>query len=188
MKRLAVGLHHQECGRDFCTGPRLWSCDIVEMEVNDPPADPRDSEIEDWSHPPMAQQTFLPGSDAFAATAAPDGRYGAFFDDDGESAYFYALDLDSDDLILDAVRVYDTFRHPHRRRHASLSIEWSPNGRKCALLLDGMPQAAFDFEARRGFSRKGLQSSVRPSRNSWPASDHTWSDAVVDWLDLRKSA
>ena len=136
----------------------------------------------------MAQHRFLPGNDAFAATAAPDGRFGAFFDDDGESAYFYALDLDSDDLILDAVRVYDSFRHPHRKRHASLSIEWSPDGRKCALLLDGVPEAAFDFEARRGFSRKGLISSVRPSRNSWPASDHSWSESVVDWLDLRKSA
>jgi len=73
----------------------------------------------------MSQQNFLPGNDAFAATAAPDGRYGAFFDDDGESAYFYALDLDSDDLILDAVRVYDAVRYPHRKRHSSLSIEWS---------------------------------------------------------------
>jgi len=136
----------------------------------------------------MSQQNFLPGNDAFAATAAPDGRYGAFFDDDGESAYFYALDLDSDDLILDAVRVYDAVRYPHRKRHSSLSIEWSPSGRQCALLLDGMPQAAFDFEVRRGFSRNNDPVPVRPGRNSWPASDHTWSDAAVDWLDLRKSA
>lgn len=136
----------------------------------------------------MAQQTFRPGNDAFAATAAPDGRFGAFFDDDGESAYFYALDLDSDDLILDAVRVYESVRYAHRRRHSSLSIEWSPDGRKCALLLDGVPQAAFDFEARRGFSRNTAPAAVRPSRNSWPASDHAWDDNVVDWLDLRKSA
>lgn len=136
----------------------------------------------------MALQSFLPGNDSFAATAAPDGRYGAFFDDDGESAYFYALDLDSDDLILDAVRVYDAIRYPHRKRHSSLAIEWSPDGRKCALLLDGVPQAAFDFEAKRGFSRNRLPAPYRPGRNSWPASDHAWSDAVVDWLDLRKSA
>jgi hypothetical protein len=136
----------------------------------------------------MAQQTFLPGNDAFTATAAPDGRFGAFFDDDGESAYFYALDLDSDDLILDAVRVYDTTRTPNRKRHTKLSIEWSPDGHKCALLLDGIPEAAFDFQACRGFSRKGLPSAVRPTRNSWPASDHAWSEAIVDWLDLRKSA
>jgi hypothetical protein len=136
----------------------------------------------------MARQNFLPGNDAFAATAAPDGRYGAFFDDDGESAYFYALDLDSDDLILDAVRVYEVARYPHRKRHSTLSIEWSPDGRKCALLLDGTPQAAFDFEARRGYSRNNDPVPVRPSRNSWPSSDHTWSDAVVDWLDIRRTA
>jgi hypothetical protein len=136
----------------------------------------------------MAQQIFLPGNDLFAATAAPDGRYGAFFDDDGEAAYFYALDLDSDDLILDAVHVYDAANRPRHRRHASLSIVWSPDGHKCALLLDGAPQAAFDFEARRGFSRTRLQAPVRHNRSSWPASDHSWSDDAVDWLDLRKSA
>jgi hypothetical protein len=136
----------------------------------------------------MARQNFLPGSDLFAATAAPDGRYGAFFDDDGESAYFYALDLDSDDLILDAVRVYDARGRAGRKRHSSLAIVWSPNGRKCALLLDGAPEAAFDFEAQRGFSHNSGPAPVRPGRNSWPAADHTWSDAAIDWLDLRKSA
>lgn len=136
----------------------------------------------------MAQQTFLPGNDAFAATAAPDGRFGAFFDDDGEAAYFYALDLDSDDLILDAVLVYAMPRAARSRRHTSLSIEWSPDGHKCALLLDGVPQAAFDFEAQRGFSRNRLPAPGRPGRTSWPASDHAWSETAVDWLDLRKSA
>ncbi|HUB20649.1 MAG TPA: DUF2251 domain-containing protein [Acidobacteriaceae bacterium] len=136
----------------------------------------------------MAQQSFLPGNDLFAATAAPDGRYGAFFDDDGESAFFYALDLDSDDLILDAVHVYDAASHPQRKRHSSLSIEWSPDGRKCALVLDGVPQAAFDFEAQRGFSRNQRPTPMRPGRNSWPATDHTWHDDAVDWLQLPKSA
>jgi hypothetical protein len=136
----------------------------------------------------MAQQIFLPGNDNFAATAAPDGRYGAFFDDDGESAWFYALDLDSDDLILDAVHVYNAATFPARRRHTSLSIVWSLDGRKCALLLDGEPQAAFDFNAQRGFSRTRGPAPVRHNRCGWPTSDHAWSDAAVDWLDLRKSA
>jgi hypothetical protein len=137
----------------------------------------------------MAQQTFLPGNDSFAATAAPDGRFGAFFDDDGESAWFYALDLDSDDLILDAVHVYDANAMGARRRHTALSIVWSPDGHKCALLLDGLPRAAFDFEARRGVTH----STIHPGgpehvRGLWRNRDHRWSDSAVDWLDLRKSA
>src|ERR1700689_2325696 len=122
--------------------------------------------------PPMAHQSFLPGNDLFAATAAPDGRYGAFFDDDGESAYFYALDLDSDDLILDAIHVYDAASFPNRKRHASLSIVWSPEGHQCALLIDGEPQAAFDFELQRGFSRTRVATPLRKNRSIWPASDH----------------
>jgi hypothetical protein len=139
----------------------------------------------------MARQTFLPGSDLFTATAAPDGRYGAFFDDDGDTACFYALDLDSDDLILDAVHVYDASGYSSRKRHTSLSIVWSPDGHKCALLLDGLPQAAFDFEARRGYARTQVRPSARTARQargSWPLSDHAWSDDAIDWLDLRKSA
>jgi len=136
----------------------------------------------------MAKQTFLPGNDSFAATAAPDGRYGAFFDDDGESAYFYALDLDSDDLILDAVHVYNVASMTGRKRHTSLSILWSPDGRKCALLLDGEPQAAFDFEAKRGFGRTSQPRRPEHVRGSWRNIDHRWSDSAVDWLELRKSA
>lgn len=136
----------------------------------------------------MAQQTFLPGTDSFAATAAPDGRYGAFFDDDGESAFFYALDLDSDDLILDAVHVYDAAALVNRRRHSSLAIVWSPDGHKCALLLDGYPQAAFDFPAQRGFSRAHPTNSPGHARGSWRNSDHRWSETAVSWLGLRRSA
>jgi len=137
----------------------------------------------------MAHQTFLPGNDSFAATAAPDGRYGAFFDDDGESAFFYALDLDSDELILDAVHVYDVAAIAGRKRHTSLDIVWSPDGHKCALLLDGRPRAAFDFEARRGFTHSIMHpGGPEHVRGLWRNPDHRWSDSAIDWLELRKSA
>jgi hypothetical protein len=106
----------------------------------------------------MAHQSFLPGNDLFAATAAPDGRYGAFFDDDGESAYFYALDLDSDDLILDAIHVYDAASFPNRKRHASLSIIWSPDGHQCAL------KCSVVFPAPVSLLRSARTAAAGPSR------------------------
>jgi hypothetical protein len=56
------------------------------------------------------------------------------------------------------------------------------------LLIDGEPQAAFDFEIQRGFSRTRVATPIRKSRGSWPASDHDWSDAAIAWLDLRRTA
>ena len=43
-----------------------------------------------------------------------------------------------------------------------LSIVWSPDGHKCALLLDGHPQAAFDFIAQRGYCAPACR--LRPAR------------------------
>jgi len=136
----------------------------------------------------MAQQTFQPGRNVFVVNDSPCGPYSAFFDDDGEAGYFYAVDLTSDTLILDVVPVYEAAGVSEPDRKSSLSIVWSADGRKCALLIDGSPQAAFDFGAQRGFSRAGEPMTFRQNRGSWPRSDHRWSEAAVTWLGIRRSA
>jgi hypothetical protein len=136
----------------------------------------------------MAQQVFQPGRNVFVVNDSPGGPYSAFFDDDGEAGYFYAVDLTADELILDVVPVYDLGSISDSSRKASLSIVWSADGQKCALLLNGAPQAAFDFAAQRGFSRTRAPRTFKQNQGSWPHSEHTWSDAAVAWLGLRKSA
>ena len=39
----------------------------------------------------MAEQTFQPGDNSFLASDAPGHKHGAFFEDDGETGYFYAV-------------------------------------------------------------------------------------------------
>ena len=136
----------------------------------------------------MAQQVFQPGRNVFVVNDSPGGPYSAFFDDDGEAGYFYAVDLTADELILDVVPVYEAGSITDSSRKASLSIVWSADGQKCALLINGSPHAAFDFAAQRGFSRTRAPRTFKQNQGSWPHSDHTWSDSAVAWLGLRKTA
>jgi hypothetical protein len=136
----------------------------------------------------MAQQTFHPGRNVFVVNDSPGGPYSAFFDDDGEAGYFYAVDLTADNLILDVLPIYDVRSAPDRLRRASLSIVWSPDGQKCALLINGNPHAVFDFAARRGYSRAPMPRTFQQKRGIWPSTDHAWSDDAVAWLGIRKSA
>ena len=112
---------------------------------------------------PASHQTFRSGRNVFVVNDSPAGPYSAFFDDDGEAGYFYAVDLTSDDLILDVLPVYDLRSPGGPKRPASLSIVWSPDGQKCALLINGTPHAAFDFAAQRGYSRARMPTASAPN-------------------------
>src|SRR5678815_4002694 len=102
----------------------------------------------------MDEQTFQVGSEVFVAQDAPDGRYSAFFEDDGETGFFYAVDLgQADNMILDAVHIYNVANVVDRDRPSTLSIVWSEDGLRCALLINSSPHAAFDFAVKRGYCR-----------------------------------
>jgi hypothetical protein len=131
----------------------------------------------------MDEQTFQVGSDVFVAEDAPDGRYSAFFEDDGETGYFYAVDLSrQDNMILDAVHIYNVANVMDRDRPSTLSIVWSEDGSKCALLINGYPHAAFDFASKRGYCRTNFPNFPDEAEGNWSKSDHSWSDDAVAWL------
>jgi hypothetical protein len=131
----------------------------------------------------MLKQTFLPGDKTFAAEDAPGGQYSAFFEDVGETGYFYAVDLNQPDtMILDAVHIYNVANVLDRDRPSTLSIVWSDDGIKCALLINSYPHAAFDFAAKRGFCRTNFPNFSASAPHGWTSSDHSWSDDPVAWL------
>ena len=101
----------------------------------------------------MSEKSFQPGDKTFLAEDAPAGQYSAVFEDDGETGYFYAVDLArSDKTILDAVHVYNVASVVDRERPSALSIVWSDDGPKWALLINSHPHAAFDFAAKRAIA------------------------------------
>ena len=131
----------------------------------------------------MAEQTFQPGDCVLLLCDAPGGSVSASFEDDGETGYFYAIDLTrTDNMILDAVHVYNVTNVSDRDRPLTVSIEWSEDGFKCALLINGYPHAAFDFSAQRGFCRTNFPNFPSQSPGCWLSSDHSWSEDAVAWL------
>ena len=72
------------------------------------------------------KNTFRVGTAFLIQKDSPRGRYSAFFEDDGETGYFYALDLErSADMILDAVHIYNVATVVERQESSMLSIVWS---------------------------------------------------------------
>jgi hypothetical protein len=130
----------------------------------------------------LIEQTFQVGSGVLATEDAPDGRYCAFFEDDGETGYFYAVDPNPDTKILDAVHIYNVATVVDRDRPSTLRIVWSEDGTKCALLINGYAHAAFDFGAKRGYCRTNFPNLPDRDKSSWLSSDHSWTEDAVAWL------
>ena len=124
-----------------------------------------------------AQQMIVAGEKSFVDSTSPANSFATFFEDDGDTGYFYAVQRRGTDLsILFALHVYNVRSIPERERPRQLSILWSRDGLKSALLLDGSPRAVFDFAAKHGY----CHSDVPPSREGWNGRE--WSDAAMELL------
>lgn len=131
----------------------------------------------------MPDQTFRPGDETYFASDSLTPPHSASFEDDGETGYFYALDLTrSENMILDALHIYNVANILDPDRTSTLAIIWSSGGTKCALLINGYPHAAFDFVARRGYCRTNFPNVPNTSPLSWENSNHQWSDEAIEWL------
>ena len=127
--------------------------------------------------------TFKPGDKSFMAEDSPNGQFSAFFEDEGDTGYFYAADLSkTDEAILDAVHIYNVANVVDKDRPSSLEIVWSSDGLKCALLINGFTHAAFDFVAKRGYCRTNFPNFPGQTKEGWTQSDHRWSDDALSWL------
>jgi len=133
------------------------------------------------------EETILVGAPTIIPHDSPDGRHSAFFEDDGDTGYFYALDLSrSADKILDAVHIYNVANVVDRERASRVNIVWSGDGSKCALLINDYPHAVFDFFGRRGYCRTNFPNFRNAEDCSWAKDDHSWSDEAVAWLRPEK--
>lgn len=131
----------------------------------------------------MTEEKLLVGRPEIFPCDSPDGRHSAFFEDDGETGYFYALDLSrTPDRILDAVHIYNVANVVDRDRPSKVDIVWSEDGSKCALLINAHIHAVFDFTARRGYCRTNFANFKDPEDGSWTTRDHAWSEDAVSWL------
>jgi hypothetical protein len=63
----------------------------------------------------MQEKEWIPGEDLFLESFSPESRMGVVFEDDGDTAYFYAVEKDEEGnglRVLDALFIYQTDESP----------------------------------------------------------------------------
>jgi hypothetical protein len=136
----------------------------------------------------MQSLTFSPGA-AFLSVDSTIPPWTVVFEDEGVAGYFYACDRTStthDDSILDAMLIYNVsalnrsdeeLKRPTPERIAT--VEWSKDGLRAALYLDGIPQALYDFGTRAGYCRMDFPNFMEENGDTWRKSTHAWSEDAM---------
>ena len=128
----------------------------------------------------MQEQDWVPGQDLFIESFSPESRYGVVFEDDGEAAYFYAVERDSEGAgvrVLDALHIHES-EDKAGAKPSPLKIVWSRDWMKCALVIDGYCHALFDFEAHGGYNINEFP----PPNDFWSKGDRKLSDELIQKL------
>jgi hypothetical protein len=103
----------------------------------------------------MQHKTWLAGQDTFIESLSPENNYGVVFEDDGETAYFYALERDPanpEPRILDALHIHQSEARDVEATPQNLMIIWSRDWMKAALVIDGRCHGLFDFTVQGGYN------------------------------------
>jgi hypothetical protein len=136
----------------------------------------------------MQSLTFTPGR-TFLSSDSPVVPWTVVFEDEGVAGYFYACDRSQpkhEESILDAMLIYNVsalaasdaeLKRPTSERIAS--VEWSRDGLKAVLYLDGFAQALYDFGARCGCCRMNFPNFLEDQGDVWRRNSHAWSDGAL---------
>jgi hypothetical protein len=140
----------------------------------------------------MHSLTFTPGR-AFLSSDSPAVPWTVVFEDEGVAGYFYACDRSQqkhDESILDAMLIYNVdalaasdakLERPTAERIAT--VEWSRDGLKAVLYLDGAAQGLYDFGARCGYCRMNFPNFLGDQGDTWQRDSHAWSDAALQQFE-----
>ena len=126
-----------------------------------------------------AEENFVVGKDAYVSSKSPTTDYGVFFEDDGDTGYFYGMDLSLEtNQILDALHIYNVASVVDKEIPSVARIEWSGDGSKAALFINGYAHAVFDFSGKRGYCRTNFPSP----ETKWTRFGHEWCDSALEWF------
>jgi hypothetical protein len=144
----------------------------------------------------MQEQDWVAGQDLFIESFSPENHFGVVFEDDGEAAYFYAIEKDEQGegmRILDALHIYESAARDERKdagdpplgpkkdlpaKAADLKIVWTRDWLKCALVIDGYVHALFDFQAQSGYNINEFP----PPNSIWTKGDRKLTDELIRQL------
>jgi hypothetical protein len=125
----------------------------------------------------VAEQEITVGTPATIEGLSPSAYYGVVFEDDGTTAYLYALDFSREKQpIVDSLLIYNVEQVTDGEKPSLVQLVWSLDGRKAAVLINDRPHAVFDFEARRGYCRTNFP----PPDRRWTEHGHEWDEKALD--------
>lgn len=102
--------------------------------------------------------------------------YSVIFEDDGETGYFYGLNLDNKKQpVLDRLHIYNDEDVLDQNVSVKVEIIWSEDGLKSCLTINGFTHAVFDFESRKAYCRNNYPPPDRKFTKS-----HQWQDEALD--------
>jgi|SRR5215470_19652510 len=123
---------------------------------------------------------YRPGTDTWVASDSATSSFSGVFEDNGETAYFYAYDrAKRERRILDAVHIYNVANVVDADRYSEVEIVWSPDGLKAGLLINRYLHAVLNFEAGKAYCRSNFP---RPG-GDWAGGDREpWDDSLSGLL------
>lgn len=126
----------------------------------------------------VAEQEIQVGNPSVIEGASPTPPFVVVFEDDGETGYFYALDMSrKENPILDALHIYNVASVTDRHLSSKVQIVWSVDDKKAALFINRHPHAVFDFAAQRGYCRTGFPP---PAKDGWTKHGHNWDNSAEE--------
>lgn len=129
----------------------------------------------------MDSLTFKPGR-AFLSSDSTQVPWTAVFEDEGPAGYFYACDRSREkheEAILDAMLIYNGASLEDQERERIASVQWSQDGLRAVLYVDGSPQAHIDFALRESFCRSNFPNFLEEQGAVWRTGSHAWDDATL---------
>lgn len=125
----------------------------------------------------VVEETITVGQAVVVEGTSPNQHYGAVFEDDGTTGYFYALDLSrSEQRIVEARHIYNAAQVTDRDMPSVVRIAWSADGTKTVLLINNYPHAVFDFTAKQAYCRTGFPLTS----GEWAVHDGSWEENVLE--------
>ena len=121
------------------------------------------------------EEVFTVGKPVLLESNSPEEPFGVFFEDEGDTGYFYALNMKLDQPIVDALHIYNVANVTDKDIPSKVQIAWSNDGLKAALLINDYIHAVFDFESQRGYCRTGF-----PPIDDWSKQGHDWSETAIE--------
>ena len=124
---------------------------------------------------------FTVGEPTAAEAPAFNQKYATVFEDDGQTAYFYALNMENKEMpIADALHIYNLDNVTDKNIPSKVQIVWAKDNSVSILYINGYTHAVYNFDEEYGFCRNNFPP---PAQNGgWSVNGHEWDQKYFEKL------